>query len=302
MKPFRAGVVAVVGLPNAGKSTLTNTLAGLKVSIVTPKPQTTRSPIQAVLTREDAQVVLVDTPGLTRGHDALRRALYATAVRAAREADVALLIMEVSGGVPLTPVAREALDLAREGGRPVAVALNKIDKLKAKEMLLPWIAAYAAEAGVKTVVPISALKAEGLKALVDELVALLPESPALFPPDTVTDQIERVLCAELVREQLFLALHEELPYSAAVLIDEFEDGRPQGMVHLLGRIVVERESQKGIVVGKGGRQVKAISERARAEIEKLLDAKVFLRLSVVVDPNWTESPAAVRRLGYGLPG
>ncbi|MBI3180405.1 MAG: GTPase Era, partial [Deltaproteobacteria bacterium] len=274
MKAFKAGVVAIVGLPNAGKSTLTNALAGLKISIVTPKPQTTRSRIQAVITRDDAQVVLVDTPGLTRGHDALRRALYQTAAHAARESDVALLLVEVSGGAPLEATAREALDVARQGGRPVVVALNKIDKLARKEVLLPWIAAYAALPGVAAVVPISALRADGLQELVDEIVTRLPESPPLFPPDTVTDQIERVLCAELVREQLYLQLHQELPYSSAVVIDEFEDGRPSGLCRLAGRIVVERESQKGIVVGKGGKQIKAVSERARAEIEKLLGARV----------------------------
>ncbi|MEE8408956.1 MAG: GTPase Era [Myxococcota bacterium] len=299
---FRAGFVALLGRPNVGKSTLVNALTGEKVAIVTPKPQTTRTRITAIVNRPEAQLILVDTPGVLGGRDPLRRALRRVAHGAAAEADLTLVVAEVHREeARITHEDRRIVEAARRGSGRVVVALNKIDRLERKEILLPWMQRYASEPGIEAVVPIAALHNDGLDDLVDELVQRLPYSPALFPTDIYTDQAERFLCAELVREQLLLQTRQEVPHSAAVVIDSFEDGRDEsdGMCRLEGRIILEAESQKGIVVGKGGRKIKAVSQAARAEIEELLGCKVFLRMQVEVDRDWTRSDRALLRLGIG---
>jgi GTP-binding protein Era len=303
---FRAGFAAVVGRPNVGKSTLTNALVGEKVSIVTAKPQTTRTRVHGIVQRPEAQLVLVDTPGLGPFDSALNRALRHTAGVAASDAGTVLWVAEVGNGpAQLTDADRQVSAVARGTGGPVVVALNKIDKLRNKERLLPWMALYQKELHPVAIVPISALYADGLERLEKELIALLPEGPPMFPTDLYTLEAERFLCTELVRKQLLLQLREEVPYATAVVIESFGDERLQdgsGLVRLSGRIYVERESQKGIVVGKAGARVKEISRAARLEIEKLLGCKVFLRVSVHVDPGWTEKEREVRRFGYSPEG
>lgn len=298
-KGHRAGFVALIGRPNVGKSTLTNKLLGQKVSIVTPKPQTTRTRIQGILTLPEAQIILVDTPGMGGGQGALKTAMQRVAGDAAADSDVALVVVEVRGETPqITDADKAVLKEARKSRGSIVVAINKIDQIKRKDTLLPWLAALAQELGDVQIVPISARTGDGLDVLVTELIKLLPESPQLFPPDVVTDQAERVLAAELVREQLLMRMRDEVPHSAAVVIEQFEDERDakgQGMCRLEGRIYVERESQKGIVVGKGGHQIKEVSTAARKAIEEMLGCKVFLRLTVHVDPDWTSTDRAVQR-------
>jgi GTP-binding protein Era len=299
----RAGFVALVGRPNVGKSTLLNRLAGSKLAIVTPKPQTTRTRIEAIVNQPHGQVILVDTPGITAGKDALRKAMRRIAHGAAADADLALVVVEAAGAAgEISREDRRVVEAARQGAGRIIVAINKIDRLERKEVLLPAIERYAALSGIEAVIPIAALVGDGTDRLLEEVVARLPESPPLFDADVLTDQAERVLCAELVREQLLLQMRDEVPHSAAVVIDAFEDGRTddgQGLCRLEGRVVVERDSQKGIVVGKRGSRIKAVSTAARQAIEELLGCKVFLRLRVVVDRNWTQNARAVSRLGYG---
>lgn len=304
---MRAGFVALVGRPNVGKSTLVNALLGEKVAIVTPKPQTTRTRIYGILNRPDAQVVLVDTPGLVQSTSPLKKALRRVTGQAATDSDVRLVVAECRGETPeLSEADLDVITTAKAAPGPVVLALNKIDKLARKETLLPWMARYREELNLAAIVPISAKRNDGLDILVDELVKLLPESPRLFPEDVYTDQAERALCAELVREQLLFLLAQEVPHGAAVVIESFEDERDdvsatrRGLCRLEGRIYVERESQKGIVVGKGGAMIRAISEKSRLAIEELLGCKVYLRLTVHVAKDWTESEAAVRRFGFGV--
>ncbi len=299
---MRAGFATLVGLPNAGKSTLLNALVGQKVAIVSPKPQTTRGRILGVVNRPGCQLVLVDTPGLTAAVDALRRVMRRVTFAAASESEVLLLVVEARPTRPrLGPGEEDLLRLLKRSRAPVVVALNKIDRVRPKELLLPWIAHWSEQARVEVVVPISATRGDGLAALAAELERRLPEGPALFPEEVFTDQLERGLCAELVREQVLRQLHQEVPHAVAVVIDEFVDERTEagGRCSLRGRVIVERKSQRGIVVGKGGQRIKAIGSAARREIEALLGCGVFLGLEVEVDPEWRSRSRSVERLGYG---
>ncbi len=297
--PHRAGFVALVGRPNVGKSTLVNSLLGQKVSIVTPKPQTTRTRIQGILTMPDAQIVLVDTPGLGGGQGALKTAMQRIAGDAAADSDCALVVIEIRGNTPeIGPEDRAVLSEARKSRGKIIVAINKVDMIKDKGTLLPWLQKLHEEFGGVPLIPISAKTGDGLDVLVKELVSVLPESPDLFPADLVTDQAERVLAAELVREQLLLRTQQEVPHAAAVVIEVFDDERGKdgkGMCRLEGRIYVERDSQKAIVVGKSGRQIKDISTAARKAIEEMLGCKVFLKMTVHVDPDWTRTERGVQR-------
>ncbi|MEO1174254.1 MAG: GTPase Era [Myxococcota bacterium] len=301
---FKSGFVALVGRPNVGKSTLVNRLLGEKVSIVSPKAQTTRNRIHAILNREDAQVVFVDTPGLTAPKDALRKALRSVAGTAAADSDAVLVVVEVQPKDPskISGEDEAVLKTASSGTGRVVVALNKIDRLPQMELALPWIAGYAERTGA-AVVPVSALRSDGLDALMEQILEQLPEGPPLFPTDMHTDQAERFLVAELVREQLLYKLRDEVPHSCHVVVEVFEDSRDEdgGMVHIEGRIVVERDSQKGIVVGKKGATIKEVSTKAREQMEAVLHAKVFLRLQVTVAKNWTQDPRAIQKYGFNDP-
>jgi GTPase len=303
---FHCGFVALVGRPNVGKSTLVNALLGTKVAIVTPKPQTTRTQLHAIINRPDAQLILVDTPGLVSSDSALRRSMRRITGTAAAGADGVLVVAECRGeDAVLSDFDRDVLAEARKGRGKVVLAINKVDLLPRKDRLLPWIDTYCREQELAAVVPVSAREGEGLDLLMRELWAILPEGPALFPADMHTDQAERFLCAELTREQLMLKLREEVPYGVAVVIESFEDERDEkggGLCRIEGRIYVERESQKAIVIGAGGQMIKSVSQAARLEIEQLLDCKVYLRLTVHVARNWTEDDNMVRRFGYGPQG
>ena len=301
---FRSGFVALLGRPNAGKSTLTNAILGQKVAITSPKPQTTRTRVRGILNRETSQIVFVDTPGFCGNDNALKKAMRRTARTTPADCDLTLLVVEVYPSeekIELTPEDEQMLLAAREAHLGVVVVLNKVDRLKPKQLLLPWMEFYGALEGVLGVVPVSALRSDGLDALEGEIFRHLEVGPPLFPREFHTDQTERQLCEELIREQLLWQTQQEVPHGVAVIIEQFEDQREAdgGLVRVEGRIFVDRESQKGIVVGKQGARIKAISEKARIAMEEVLQAKVYLRMQVAVDKQWTRRPDAISRYGIG---
>lgn len=297
----RSGFCALLGRPNVGKSTLINQLVGTKVAIVTPKPQTTRNRILGIINEPQAQLILVDTPGLSQGAGPLRQALARSAGSAVSDADVTVVVAEVNGRDPaLNEEDLAVLAAAKRGPKNVILALNKIDRVPDRRALLPYMATYSEAYDLAAIVPISARTGDGLDTLMQRIIALLPEGPALFPDDMHTDQAERFLCAEMVREQLLYRTQQEVPHSCHVVIEVFEDDRANSkrpFVHLEGRIIVERDSQKAIIIGQGGATIKAVSTAARASIEYILGCQVFLRLSVHVDARWTTRPDALRRYG-----
>jgi len=298
---FRSGFVALVGEPNVGKSTLLNRLIGQKVAIVSPKAQTTRHRIMGILNKDKLQIVFTDTPGFCAKSNALTQTMRRIAGHAAADADLTILLIALRKDLELSEHEQILAEEAKRNDGKLIVVLNKIDKLKAKHDLLPWINLVQEAFAPDEILPISGMNGDGVDFLLEAVEKRLPVSEPLFPTDIHTDQAERLLCAEFIREQLLLGLDQEVPHGAAVVIDEFDDVRDnekKPMCRLHGRIIVERDSQKGIVVGKGGAKIKSISSKARAGIEEMLGAPVFLRLQVVVDKNWTQSKAALRR--YGL--
>lgn len=289
--PHRSGVVALLGLPNTGKSTLLNRLLGEKIAIVTHKPQTTRSRILGVLTRPDAQVLLVDTPGLYEGRRPLEQQMRETVLEAAADCDVALLLVDPAR--PWDALHDEWLARLVARGKPVFVVGTRIDRAAAAAAPWPPPAAAAATATPR----VSARTGEGVEALLEALIALLPEGPAYYDADTLTDRPLRFLAAELVREAAFQELSQELPYALAVEVTRFDESDPE-LVRIGANLLVERDSQKRIVVGSGGRVIKAIGTHARRAIEAQLGCRVFLELWVKVDPTWAKRPKRLQALGY----
>jgi GTPase len=302
--PFRAGFVAIVGRPNVGKSTLLNRILGEHVAIVSPRPQTTRSRILGVHNLPGAQLAFFDTPGLHRAKGALNRHMVETALRTLGEVDVVLFLVEAGTGpggrVEVGDATRWAIQEAQRAGRPTVLGVNKMDRAP-RPTLLPVIEAYRGLHAWREVVPFSALTGENVDRLLSVLAAAVPEAEApLFPPDVLTDQAERQLAAEHVREQLVLRTRQELPYATAVEVEEFdESGRREGggLLRITASICVERESQKAIVIGKGGSFLKQVGTEARKGLERLFGCKVFLALHVRVDERWSEREASLRRLG-----
>jgi GTPase len=295
-----AGTIAILGRPNVGKSTLLNALVGEKLAIVTPKPQTTRNRIVGVWNGPQGQIVFVDTPGVHSATKALNRFMVQQALGAIDEVDAALLVVDAAERRP-GDEEREILRSLAAARRPTVLAVNKVDKVKDKGALLPLLAEWETVADFEALVPISALKNKNLEPLVAELCKLLPEGEPLHGPDTLTDRTERFLAAELIREQLFLLTRQEMPYAVAIDVETWEErARHDGVndVVIEAAILVERESQKAIVVGRGGSMIREVGTLARAEITTLLGRPAHLKLRVVVDPEWTTSPAALSRLGY----
>lgn len=293
-KPYRAGLVAVIGRPNVGKSTLINGLVGTKVSITSDRPQTTRHRMLGIASFENGQLVLVDTPGI---HSAQNKAMSRVLNRAARGAlegvDAAMLVVEAGRWDDEDDMAYDALKQAKV---PVVLVVNKIDRLHEKGELLPYLAKVTEGRDFAAVHPISAVKRQGLEPLVETLLSLMPEQPALYDVDDVTDRSMRFLAAEFVREQLMRQLGAELPYATAVEIENFEE---DGGMYRIGAVIwVERESQKAIVIGKGGARLRSIGTKAREQMEKLFGRKVFLETWVRVRQGWSNDEAALRALGY----
>jgi GTP-binding protein Era len=295
-----AGTVAILGRPNVGKSTLLNALVGEKLAIVTPKPQTTRNRIVGVWNGPAGQIVFVDTPGVHGSTKALNRFMVQEALGAIEEVDAALLVVDAGERRPGNEE-REILRSLAAARKPTVLALNKVDKVKDKTALLPLLTDWQQVADFRALVPISALKSKNLQGVIGELCKLLPEGDPLYGPDMLTDRTERFLAAELIREQLFLMTRQELPYAVAVDIETWEErARQDGTndVVIEAFILVERETQKAIVVGKGGSMIRDVGTAARAQITELLGRPAHLKLQVKVDPEWTTSPAALARLGY----
>ncbi|MGH9377580.1 MAG: GTPase Era [Terriglobia bacterium] len=290
---FRCGFAAIVGRPNAGKSTLVNAWVAEKVSIVTPVPQTTRNRILGVANRPGAQVILMDTPGIHKPLSRLNRQMMSFVRDALESRDALLLVVDASSSFGKGD--QFTLDLLKPYQTPVILALNKIDHMR-KDRLLPLIDRYSKLYNFEEIVPISALTGAGLDTLLDLVTRRLPEGPALFPPDYYTDQPERFLAAEMIREKVILQTHQELPYVTAVLIDEFQES--DRLTRIRATIVVEKASQKPIIIGAEGKRVKQIGIEARKELEKLFPPQVFLELYVRVEPQWRDSRALVSSLDY----
>lgn len=290
---FKSGFVVLAGKPNTGKSTLLNALVGTKLAAVSPRPQTTRTRIQGVLTRPAAQIVFVDTPGIHQPVSRLNKEMMAAVSEALAGVDLALLVVDASK--LRGEEDRLAVEAIKRSGIQSIVALNKIDLIE-KQKLLPLIDAYRQEHDFTDYVPISALRRENLDVLVCSLVAHVPEGPPLFPPDYVSDQPEKFLAAEIVREKILLETRQEVPYGTAVVVEQFEEtGR---LVRIAATIYVAREGQKGIVIGAGGQRLKKIGQLAREELECLLGRKVYLELYVKYLPNWQDRPAVAALIDW----
>jgi GTP-binding protein Era len=292
-----AGTVAILGRPNVGKSTLLNRIVGEKLAIVTPKPQTTRNRIAGVYNSEArGQIVFVDTPGVHGARGGLNRFMVDEALAVIPDVEAALLVVDAATQRPGEPEDALLRGLA-EARCPVVLAINKVDTVKSKPALLPLLETWAKRPELRAVVPISAKRGTNVDRLVNELWPLLPEGPPLYGPDMLTDRTERFLVAELIREQLFLALRQEVPYALAVVIENWEE-RPQGDVVISATIIVERESQRAIVLGRGGAMIRQVGTAARGAIADLLQRQAHLKLHVKVDAGWTTSPEALARYGY----
>ena len=294
MSGYRCGTIAIAGRPNTGKSTLLNRLVGEKLSIVSPKAQTTRHVVTGILTRSDCQFVFLDSPGLQKRHrEALHRTLNRRATEVLRECDVVAFVVE-----PLRFGAEDRAVLAQIPAKQATIAVvNKVDRVKRASELLPFLERLARERDFRAIVPVSAQTGKNLPELLRVLRDALPEAAAMFPPEQLTDRDERFFAAELLREKLFQQLGEDLPYRCEVLIDSF---RQEGKLRRIeATILVDRESQKGIVVGVKGAQLKRIAQAARKDMERLFGGKVYLGVWVKVRRGWSDDARVLRQLGYG---
>ncbi len=298
--PFRSGFVCILGRPNAGKSTLLNALVGEKLAIISPKPQTTRSRIQGIVHlpkakgRDGAQIVLIDTPGVHKPDSSLGRKMMVEVREALEGCDLVLVLMDVTH--KFDPRDQFALDLLKQSGTKAFLILNKIDLLREKARLFPIIEEYRKLSDFAEIIPLSALKRDGLDILLKKVVAALPAGPAYFPEDQVTDQPARFMAAETIREQILHATSEELPYATTVIVDAFQEGTK--LSRISATIYCEREGQKGILVGKRGQMLKKIGTGARLQIERMLGTRVFLELFVKVQPGWRDSRVFVEELDW----
>lgn len=290
----RAGFVAIVGRPNAGKSTLLNRLVGQKIAIVTSKPQTTRNRIQGIVTRPEGQIVFIDTPGIHDAKTALNKQMLREINAAVEGIDVLLLMADA---IAMQPHADNMLiDRAKRfRGSAVILALNKVDKLP-KSKLLPILEAFNKEFPFAAMVPISALKGDGTDRLVEEILKVLPEADSYFPEDQITDQPERFLASEIIREKAIALTYHEVPHALAVIVDKWE-AKPK-LLRIEATMHVERDSQKKILIGHKGEMLKKVGTQARKELEELLDTKIYLGLFVKVVPDWRDNPQHVRELDW----
>ena len=298
--PFRSGFVCILGRPNAGKSTLLNALVGEKLAIISSKPQTTRNRIQGVVHvpkrkgKDGAQIVLIDTPGVHKPDSSLGRKMMVEVREALEGCDLVLVIIDVTH--KLDPRDQFALDLLKQSKTKAFLILNKVDLIHEKSKLLPLIEEYRRLYDFAEVVPISALKRNGLDALLKAILAALPAGPAYFPEDEITDQPARFMAAEIIREQVLLNTSEEIPYATTVIVEAFEEGKR--LTKIAATIYCERDGQKGILVGKGGRMLKKMGTSARLQMERMLGTKVFLELYVKAEPGWRDSRRFVEELDW----
>jgi GTPase len=295
MAPFKSGFISILGRPNVGKSTLFNRILGDRIAIVAERPQTTRNRILGIKNVEGGQFIFMDTPGIHEGRSELNRRMVSTAITSGRDSDVLLFMIEASS--PLVEKDRQMTESLRGSKGVPFLVINKIDLVK-KENLLPIIDQYQRLHPFQAIIPISAITGEGVNILLDEILKVLPESPRYYPEDMITDQTERFLVSEIIRGKVIQQSYQEIPYSTAVTIEEFKERPEKDLVVIKGTVHVERDSQKKILIGKGGQKLRKIGEAARKEVEALLGTKVFLELWVDVEKNWTRDPRALNRLGY----
>ncbi|MCC7153782.1 MAG: GTPase Era [Bryobacterales bacterium] len=293
-KSFVSGFVAILGRPNAGKSTLLNRFLDTKLAIVSSKPQTTRTTIQGVLTSDSYQLIFIDTPGLHKADSLMNRQMMEMISETLDGKDVLLYVVDATQ--PFTPRDDEALNVLSATQTPVLLVLNKIDCVKEKAHLLPLIEAYRARRPFAEIIPVSAVTGEGASALHKAILARMPKGPAWFPAEHLTDQPERFLAAEIVREKILAVTRQEVPHSVAVLVDSWEE-QPK-LLRISATIYVEKQGQKAIIVGAKGAMLKRIGTEARMEIEGFLGRKVFLGLFVKVQPNWREDPGFLKELDW----
>ena len=293
---FKSGFVAIIGAPNVGKSTLLNAILGEKISIVSRKPQTTRNVIRGVKNLKDCQIIFLDTPGLHRAKGLLNEFMVKQALSALSDCDCVLCLIDAKrpGGQGGEGFLIENLKRLK---CPVFLVVNKVDLVE-KRTLLPLMEKYSGLFPFKEVVPVSALKGDGIELLVDILSKNMPSGPRYFPEDIITDQPERFIASEIIREKIFTLTKEEIPYSVAVAVEEFKERPQKNLIYISAVINVEKDSQKAILIGKGGGMLKSIGTYAREDIERLLGAKVFLKLFVRVKKDWTRDERALREFGY----
>lgn len=291
---MHSGYVGLVGRPNVGKSTLLNALIEAKVSIVSAKPQTTRNRISGIFTNESGQIVFLDTPGIHRGEGDLNKYMVEVALGSLAEVDVIAVLMEATS--PPGNNDKQILEKVFAAKRPVILVLNKIDKVQPTQ-LLPLIEEYNALGHFEAIVPVSAMTGDGVVRLRELLMKMLPDQPPFFPEDQLTEVAERFIAAETIREKIFEMLREEVPYSTAVEIETYDESDP-AIIRISAAIAVERDGQKGILIGKGGATLKEIGTRARKDLEKFLATKVFLELFVKVVPDWSKRAGSRKRFGY----
>lgn len=292
-KDFRSGYVSIIGRPNVGKSTLLNTILGEKVAIVTPRPQTTRNKIIGIKTIPDAQIIFIDTPGIHKPRHKLGETMVKTALDALNDVDVVLFMVEPH---EFKKVGAESIGILKTVRAPVFLLINKIDTVK-KQDLLPIIDHFKEMYPFEEIIPISAIKKDGISLLLKRVCEYLPAGPLYYPDDLITDQLERFMVSEIVREKIIDLTKEELPYSVAVEVIQWEE-RVDGLISISCNIYVEREGQKAIIIGKKGAMMKSIGSAARVDIERLLNVKVFLELWVKVKKDWRDDDQLLRELGY----
>ena len=291
---FRSGYIAIIGRPNVGKSTLLNQILGEKVAILSPKPQTTRNRVSGIRTTAASQIIFIDTPGIHQGHSLMNRRLMDTALHTLDDVDGVLWLLDAYGKIKQEE--DRIAETLRGVETPVLILLNKID-LVSKGKLLPLMERCAQLLPGKEIVPVSALKGEGLDIVLNIVEGWLPSGPQYFTEGEHTDQSERFLASEIVREKVFLLTREEIPYGVAVTIDEFTEKEEKNLIVITATIHTERDSHKGILIGKHGSMLKEIGKQARKELESLLGCRIFLELFVRVDPGWTQNPQALTEMG-----
>jgi GTPase len=292
---FRSGFVSIIGRPNVGKSTLLNQILGQKIAITSNKPQTTRNRILGIHNPPAGQILFLDTPGIHRGGGRLNRFMVEQAMSACAGVDLILLLVESSS--PPGKGDDFVMEILKGTSTPVLLVINKIDRIQ-KQELLPLMDLYSRRFSFREILPVSALTGEGTDQLVATILRYLPPGPRYYAEDMITDLPERFIAAEMIREQILRRTREEIPYGVAVMVESFEEKQDKNLVVIQAVIIVERETHKRIILGKGGAMIKAIGAGARLEIEKLLGTRVFLELFVKVEKNWTDSERALKELGY----
>ena len=292
---FKSGFIGIIGRPNVGKSTLMNALVGDKIAIATHKPQTTRNSITGIRNVDGAQLVFIDTPGIHRPSTPLNRSMVDTAQEVLGRVDLIVFLMEAHAGI--RPDDRFILETLKEISRPIILCINKIDLVE-KTALLPLMDEARHLFPFLAIIPVSAAQADGIDQLIGEICQALPEGPPYFPEDMFTDQSERFIAAEIIREKIMLLVHQEVPYATAVTVDAFREDEAKNFIRIAATITVEKDSQKGIIIGKRGDMLKKIGTQARQELEAFFAARIFLELFVRVRKDWTQNEKFLQELGY----